>query len=144
MDVTHALWRKHRLKCLNRNPDAPVLTWCDAPLIMPNCGKFIQPCFYLTFKLYPYYSSIIYAKSQYPHPVVKRSLIKQIWGTFLSVCYGHWPVMPLLFCNNQNESTLDYGSWYELLSSLLFSSSSQLRLKKLCSLAFLVMNTYAN
>merc|ERR1711956_85007 len=117
---------------------------CDAPLIMPNCGKFIQPCFYLTFKLYPYYSSIIYAKSQYPHPVVKRSLIKQIWGTLLSVCYGHWPVMPLLFCNNQNETTLDYGNWYELLSSLLFSSSSQLRLKKLCSLAFLVMNTYAN
>jgi hypothetical protein len=85
MDVTHALWRKHRLKCLNRNPDAPVLTWCDAPLIMPNCGKFIQPCFYLTFKLYPYLSSIIYAKSQYPHPVVKRSLIRQIWYFSISV-----------------------------------------------------------
>lgn len=141
MDVTHALWRKHRLKCLNRNPDAPVLTWCDAPLIMPNCGKFIQPCFYLAFKLYPYYSLIIYAN-------IRTLLSKGPWsnksGTFLSVCYGHWPVMALLFCSNQNEITLDYGSWYELLSSLLFSSSSQLRLKKLCSLAFFVMNTYAN
>lgn len=139
MDVTHALWRKHRLKCLNRNPDAPVLTWCDAPLIMPNCGKFIQPCFYLTFKLYPYYSSIIYAKSQYPHPLDQTYLL-----LFYQCAMVIGPVMALLFFSNQNEITLDFGSWYGLLSSLLFSSSSQLRLKKLCSLAFLVMNTYAN
>lgn len=58
------------------------------PLIMPNCGKFIQPCFYLTFKLYSYYSSIIYAKSQYPHPVVKRSLIRQIWYFSISVLWS--------------------------------------------------------
>ena len=52
MDVTHALWRQHRLNCL---PDVNGLTWGDPPLlIMPNYGKFIQSCYSLCLSIFLY------------------------------------------------------------------------------------------
>ena len=68
--------------------------WCSRSHLMwrpthnAKLWKIHSALFYLTFKLYPYYSSIIYAKSQYPHPVVKRSLIKQIWHFSISVLWS--------------------------------------------------------
>lgn len=130
MDVTHALWRKHRLKCLNRNPDAPVLTWCDAPLIMPNCGKFIQPCFTLLL-----FNNL--CQKPISAPCCQKILDQTDLALFYQRAVVHWPVMALLFFSDQNKITLDFGIWHELLSSLLFSSSSQLRLKKTLLSGFL-------
>jgi len=82
IDVTHALWRQHRLNCL---PDANSLTWGDPPLlIMPNYGKFIQPCssLCLSFILYTLVSALWFLGVKH---MLCRQLIYIVWAfAFLS------------------------------------------------------------